>query len=143
MFTAFKTDSHQAIDYKSSSVVDDVVSAVKSAGGTFAGVYDTISEQDKSYKHVLPILEKLGGGNLAITLGPPENQPENVKIGNVFGMSEITHPIWENFLTPALESGLVKCLPEPMVIGKGLESVQKGLDENKKGVSAKKVVVDL
>jgi hypothetical protein len=30
-----------------------------------------------------------------------------------------------------------------MVIGKGLESIQAGMDENKKGVSAKKVVIEL
>lgn len=85
----------------------------------------------------------MGGGNLAVTLGGPENKPDNVKVGGVFGLNENTHILWKEFITPALESGVLKALPEPLVVGKGLESVQKGLDENKKGVSAKKVVIEL
>lgn len=131
------------VDYKSPSVVDDVVKGIIAAGGKYVGAYDAISVQDQSYKHVLPIIEKLGGGNLAVVLGAPENKPDNVKVLNVFGISDITHQIWSDYFTKALESGTLKCLPEPLVVGKGLDSVQKGLDENKKGVSAKKVVIEL
>ena len=131
------------ISYKSDSVVDDVVSAVKKAGGTFAGVYDAISVADQSYKYVLPMLEKLGGGNLAVVLQAPENVPSNVKVGKIFAINELTHKLWAEYVPEALASGQLKCLPEPMIVGKGLESVQEGLDANKKGVSAKKVVVEL
>ena len=131
------------INYKSASVVEDVVKAVERSGSTFAGIYDCISLADQSYKHVLPILEKLGGGNLAIVLQPPENVPSNVKVGGVFAVNDLVHEFWSDFITPALESGLLKCVPEPFVVGKGLESVQKGLDENKRGVSARKVVIEL
>lgn len=124
-------------------MVDDVVNAVKSVGGSFAGVYDAISIEDQSFKYVLPMLEKLGGGSLGVVLGPPENFPSSVKVGKIFGMNEVTYPLWSDYLSKAMESGAIKCLPEPMVVGKGLGSVQKGLDENKKGVSAKKVVVEL
>ena len=124
-------------------MVDDVVHAVQSAGGDFVGVYDSIAENGKSYDYVLPILERLGGGSLAVVLGPPESPPSNVKVGGIFGVSELTHQLWRDFLTQALESGQIRPLPEPFVVGKGLDSVQKGLDENKKGVSAKKVVIEL
>ena len=133
----------QVLSYKKASVVDDVVAAVKSVGGTFAGVYDAISSPDQSYKYTLPILEKLGGGNMATVLPNPKNVASNVKCGNVLCISPLTHPLWRDYITKALESGQLKCLPEPMIIGKGLESCQAGLDENKKGVSAKKVVVEL
>ncbi len=131
------------LDYKSSSVVDDVVKAVKATGDAFAGVYDAISLQDQSYKFTMEMLEKLGGGNIAVVLGGPEKVPDNVKVGYIFAISELTHPIWKDYVPKALESGHLKCLPEPLIVGKGLESVQKGLDENKKGVSAKKVVIEL
>lgn len=133
----------EAIDYKSSSVVEDVVKAVKKVGGDFAGTYDAISLPDQSYKYTVPITEQLGGGALAVVLPAPENPPENVKVFNIFGVNPLTHPVWEKYVTPALESGKLKPIPEPYVVGKGLESVQKGLDENKKGVSAKKVVIEL
>ena len=119
------------------------MAAVKKTGGTFAGVYDAISLQEDSYKHAVPIIEKLGGGILTTVLPGPENPPSNVKVGGVFGINENTHILWLEYITPALESGQLKCLPEALVIGKGLESVQKGFDENKKGVSAKKVVIEL
>lgn len=124
-------------------MVDDAVSAVKKVGGTFAGVYDAISIEDQSLKYVFQILEKLGGGNVATVLPPPENVPSNIKAANVFGIDQITHILWAEYVPEALASGQLKCLPEPMVVGKGLESIQKGLDENKKGVSAKKVVIEL
>lgn len=40
----------EVIDYKKSTVVDDVVQAVKSGGGDFVGVYDAISLPDQSCK---------------------------------------------------------------------------------------------
>lgn len=132
----------EAVDYKDPSIVEDVVSAVKSVGGEFLGIYDAISTED-SYKHTVPIVEKFGGGSLATVLPPPEKGPESVKFGSVFGINEVTHPLWREYLVPALEQGKLKAVPEPMVVGKGLESVQKGLDTNKAGVSAKKVVIEL
>ncbi|KAK4937523.1 hypothetical protein LTR10_021894 [Elasticomyces elasticus] len=138
-----KCGASEVISYKKASVVDDVVAAVKSVGGTFAGVYDAVSLEDQSYKHALPILERLGGGNLATVLPSPKDVASNVKCGNILCISPLTHPLWKDYVTKALETGQLKCLPEPVVIGKGLESCQTGLDENKKGVSAKKLVIEL
>jgi NADPH:quinone reductase-like Zn-dependent oxidoreductase len=129
----------EVLDYNKDSIVEDVVNAVKKVGGDYTGVYDAISEQEKSYKYVIPIHEKLGGGNIAVVLAPPEG----VKAASIIGINDLTHPLWADYFPKALESGKLKCVPEPMVIGKGLESIQKGMDENKKGVSAKKVVVEL
>ena len=70
-------------------------------------------------------------------------RPDGVKVGNVFGINEVTHPVWKDYLPQALQQGKLKCVPEPLVIGKGLESLQKGCDKNKEGVSAKKVVIEL
>jgi len=69
--------------------------------------------------------------------------PEGTKVANVFGISELTHDLWTGYLPEALREGKLRCVPPPHVVGKGLESVQKGCDMNKKGVSAKKVVIEL
>jgi len=129
------------VDYKTGDVVSNTVQAVKDLGGNFVGIYDAISLED-SYRHVVPILEHLGG-NLATTLPPPETLPAGVKAGHVYAISTYTHPVWENYVAAALESGALKPAPEPLVIGTGLEHVQAGLEENKRGVSAKKVVIEL
>jgi NADPH:quinone reductase-like Zn-dependent oxidoreductase len=133
----------EVLDYNATSVVDDVVEAIKSTGGQFIGAYDAIATPD-SFKHVFPIAERLGGGNIATTLpGPEKGVPDNVKLGNVFAINPCTHPVWKDYVTPALEQGKLKPVPETLVVGKGLENVQKGFDTLKAGVSAKKVVVEL
>ena len=109
---------------------------------TFSGIFDSISEPE-TFAHDLAILEKLGGGNMAATHPPPTDLPSNVKAKFLFGLGEFSFPAWENFVAPALENGQLKCLPEPLVIGRGLESLQKALNTLKAGVSARKVVVEL
>ena len=51
--------------------------------------------------------------------------------------------IYKDFLPAALTSGQFKPAPEPTVIGKGLEHLQRGIDKLRKGVSASKLVVVL
>jgi hypothetical protein len=43
----------------------------------------------------------------------------------------------------ALAKGTFKAKPDPLVVGNGLKSIQLGLDVQKKGVSAKKVIVTI
>ncbi|KAK5113421.1 hypothetical protein LTR85_010849 [Meristemomyces frigidus] len=57
--------------------------------------------------------------------------------------TEVGKLIYEDFLLAALEDGSFVAAPEPLVVGHGLEDVQKAFDMQKKGVSAKKVVVTL
>ncbi|KAF2165501.1 hypothetical protein M409DRAFT_24353 [Zasmidium cellare ATCC 36951] len=133
----------EALDYNTPSIVDDAVTAIKSAGGDFAGIYDAISTE-ASYKFVLPIAEKLGGTHVAVTLPAPKELPSGVTAANVFAVNkDVNGRLWEEYVTPALEQGKLKAVPEAFVVGKGLEYVQKGFDTNKAGVSAKKVVVEL
>jgi NADPH:quinone reductase-like Zn-dependent oxidoreductase len=127
-------------DYKSNTLVDDIVKAAGS--DEFVGIYDAIAVES-SFAHDKAILEKLGSGALAATHQIPKDWPEKIKASFVVGIGEFTFPIWEKFITPALEQGKLKCLPQAVVVGKGLESVQAGLDKSKAGVSAQKVVVEL
>jgi len=138
------------IDHNSSSAVDDVVAAIKSSGKSFAGVFDTISVPD-TVKAGVAILQEAGGLKRLVTTLPGSDKglPEDIKANAVFATTiftkhaEVGQAVWGKFVPEALESGALKPLPEPLVIGKGLENVQKGLDKNKEGVSAKKVVVEL
>ena len=134
----------EALDYHKPSIVDDVVRAVRTAGGDFVGVLDTISNPDQSLKYCILVLEQLGGGQLGIL--DPLLQPkvsENIKVTNILGLNDMTHAFWTEYLTSALEQGKLKCSPESLVVGQGLESLQRALDVQRKGVSAKKVVVTL
>lgn len=134
----------EMLDYHEPSIVQDVVRTVKAVGGSFVGILDCVSIPNQSLKFCIPVLEHLGGGELSVL--HPDVQPEvsnKITITHIFGMNEITHAFWKDYITPALEQGELKCLPEALVVGKGLESLQKALDVLRKGVSAKKVVVEL
>lgn len=65
----------------------------------------------------------------------------------IFGISlmynEVGKAVFADFLDQALEKGAYQCKPDPMVVGDGLEKLQEAFDIQKKGVSAKKVVLTL
>ncbi|KAK4497253.1 hypothetical protein PRZ48_011703 [Zasmidium cellare] len=133
----------KALDYTTPSIVYDVVEAIRSSPESFAGVFDAISTE-ASWKCIFPIAEKLGGCNVAMTQPPPASVPNSIKVGNIIAVNfDVNGPLWENFVTLALEQGRLKPLPEPIVVGKRLEDVQLACDTNKAGVSAKKIVIQL
>jgi NADPH:quinone reductase-like Zn-dependent oxidoreductase len=132
----------EMFDYKDSEVVDKVVTAVRKSGHEFVGIFDAIATQ-ASYPHDTAILAQLGGGHLACTHPPPADLPDNVTAGMIFAVNDIATPVWRDFVTKALESGKLQCLPPTTVVGKGLEYVQEALDRSKAGVSATKLVVEL
>ena len=127
-------------DYKNTNMVDDVVKAVRK--DTFVGIVNSISTED-SFKPTLTILEKLGGGKMATSLPPPQSLPDNVEAVMMYGEGDHSAPLWDYFVTKGLESGKLKCLPKPFVVGKGLESLQEAIDKLKAGVSGQKIVVEL
>lgn len=51
--------------------------------------------------------------------------------------------VFRDFLPRSLASRQLVPAPEPLVIGKGLEKIQEGMELQKKGVSAQKIVVSL
>lgn len=67
----------------------------------------------------------------------------NLVFGDTLATNEVGQGVWVDWLGEALEQGQLKPCPQPMVAGEGLESIQKGLDLLKAGVSARKVVVSL
>jgi hypothetical protein len=52
-------------------------------------------------------------------------------------------PIYEDFMPKALVTGAYVPAPDPLVVGKGLESVQEAVDLINKGVLVRKLVVPL
>lgn len=135
----------QVFDYKDSKFVDDVVAALK--GKDVVGALDSISEQS-TVPTSCEILAKSGGKKLLQTVLPGSDSmaTEGVTVHPVFGITPAWNAvgphIWQ-YLPKALQEGSFKAKPDPVSAGKGLESLQNGMDMNKKGVSGKKVVVTL
>ncbi|RDW92683.1 zinc-binding alcohol dehydrogenase family protein [Aspergillus mulundensis] len=132
----------QVIDRKDPAVIDKVVAAVEASGNEFMGIFDAISTPE-TYGNDAAILQKLGRGAIVVVHPPPEGVPSHVRVGLLFAVNDIATPIWNDFVTPALESGRIQCLPPPTVVGKGLEAINEGLRKCKAGVSGTKLVVEL
>lgn len=142
---ATQSGASQVFDRHSASLVSAIVAAVRATGLEFVGIFDAISSPE-NYSQDLEILRALGGENthLACTHPPPtENVPSGVKTGMIFAVNDVVAPVFQDFVTPALESGLLKCLPAPKVVGKGLEFINEALKMSKAGVSATKLVVEV
>jgi len=132
-------------DYKSSSVVDDIVAALE--GTDFAGVCDCIGTPDAAAAWT-PVYKKLGG-RYGSVLPAAQGLPEGIEGASVFAPSValddryIGDAVWAKWVPESLENGALRPLPGPIVIEGGLDAVQKGYNEQKKGVSFGKIVVVL
>lgn len=145
-----------AFDYRSPTVVDDLVRVageLKEGGTEFVGVYDAIS-LPASFQMVSRVFDKLGSRSIVstkklATVLSPSDLSGDIKSETVAALMVLTShkyvadAVWTKFVPGALEKGILKPLPPPMVVGKGLGSIQKGMDENKKGVSFAKVVIEI
>jgi NADPH:quinone reductase-like Zn-dependent oxidoreductase len=134
-----------AFDYKDPKVADHIIAALE--GTEFAGVCDTIGTPDAAAAWI-PVYKKLGG-RYGSVLPAPEGLPEGIEGASVFAPSValadkyVGDVVWAKWVPEALEKGTLKPVPEPLVVGKGLDAVQKGYTEQKKGVSFRKVVIEL
>jgi NADPH:quinone reductase-like Zn-dependent oxidoreductase len=134
----------QVFDYKSESIVDDLVKAFE--GKTFAGVLDCIGFE--AAKLSVEVVKRVAGkGAVASTKGGVDDLPEGVTLSKIFGITlrdnGVGKAVYGDYLPQALASGTFVPSPEPLVQGKGLEHVQAGVDRLMAGVSASKVVVTL
>ncbi|KAF4539440.1 Oxidoreductase [Lasiodiplodia theobromae] len=137
-------------DYKIAGVVEEIVRVVEAGRYRLAGVFDAVGGGGAVEKCVEIAAMVRKGSRLVCTVRPLPDElsqklPEGVQCGQVMA-SEIRNTpvgpaVFEQFLPKALKDGRFKCLPGPEVVGEGLHSLQKGLDELKAGVSAKKLVI--
>ncbi|GKT51086.1 dehydrogenase azaJ [Colletotrichum spaethianum] len=138
-----KLGAAQVFDYHDEDVIDQVVSAFtdkQSAGG--------LAIVPGSVGLVGEVLSRCTGVKFVSNItAQPADVPEGVKTDVVFGGTlrdnEVGPAIYSRFLGKALAAGSFTCAPEPYLVGKGLESLQKAFEVCREGVSAKKVVVTL
>lgn len=163
----------QVFDYRSPTVIQDIIFALKhktlagalAIGNNGAESCVAVVEKSKGRKFVamasFPFPEDLPEGSgqtlaiLSLILSiiwwqismwfksKIKGIPTKFFIGDTLQHNEVSHVVYESFLPQALAEGKYVAAPEPYVVGHGLECIQKAFDFQKKGVSAKKVVVTL
>ena len=129
-------------DYNSENIVEQLVQALK--GKTIAGALHTVGDSEKCFA----VVERCSGQKFVSTTLPiSESKPANVDAKQIFGSTlkdnEVSRAVYVDFLANALSEGTYVPAPEPWIVGTGLESLQKGLEIQKQGVSAKKVIITL
>ena len=137
-------------DYKSETVVEDIIKAAKADGVTIQTGLDTAGQ----VKSCLDILKEFKGSEtakLATAVPPPEDMPtvEGVEVKFVVApqdekeRTEHFHYCFGVWLKEKLEKEEFVPSPKVKVVEGGLESINKGLDELKKGVSGVKLVIEV
>ncbi|KAE8163978.1 chaperonin 10-like protein [Aspergillus tamarii] len=138
----------QVFDHRSPNVVDDIVAALENK--QVVGAYDCISE-NQTQRACAEILERSKAACKILVytndVSTPQELPSSVTSKGIFCLTvennEVGPAVWTEYLPQALECGQFKPLPEPLVVGTGLEFVQMAMERNMAGMSALKAVVKL
>ena len=164
-----KLGASQVFDYNSNTVVDDVIYAFK--GKTTAGALSIcqggaeacldivdkcegnkfVSMASYPVRHPRPkhfiFLSTVVYYVSWIIINWIKSRARNIGTKFIFASSLVDNgvgkAVYVDFLDKALTEGKYVAAPDPHVIGKGLEFIQTGFEFQKKGMSAKKVVVSL
>lgn len=164
-----KLGASQAFDYASKTVVADLIHAFD--GKTTAGALSIgphaaescldIIDKCKGDKfvsmatypvpHPLPkqfvLLSTMASYLSGMTNIWIKSKTRGIRTNFIFGSTllynEVGKAIYVDFLPRALAEVTYVAAPDPVVVGKGLECIQAGCDLQRKGMSAKKVVVSL
>ncbi|KAF2108887.1 chaperonin 10-like protein [Lophiotrema nucula] len=139
--------AREVFDYLSPTVVQDIVSALQRK--RIAGILDAVGGAE-AWKFCVEILKGVEGRKYIATVLPTSSfapsHDDGIEIEQVQALSikdtDVGKHVWE-FLGKALEEGKYETAPEPLVAGRGLESLGKAVDVMWEGVSARKVVVVL
>ncbi|KAI1502209.1 GroES-like protein [Biscogniauxia marginata] len=136
----------KVFDRNSPTVADDVAAELDK--GTCAGIYMAAGKVAEACQVAYKSKQKL----FVASSNPvnPEDVPEGVEAKMTFGTGGIeafseTLPVtFGGFLPEALAKGKYKIAPPPQVVSKkGLDGIQEALDLLKKGISSKKLVVEV
>lgn len=137
-----------AIDYNldSATLLEQLVNTLK--GRTLAGVLHTAGDAKGPISICADLFSKVEGNKFfTTTVQLPADMPADFQHSRVFASTikdnGVAEAVFMDFLPEAIAQGKYKPAPQAEVVGAGLESLQKGLDILRKGVSAKKLVVTL
>ncbi|KAI9835646.1 MAG: hypothetical protein M1838_005236 [Thelocarpon superellum] len=164
-----KLGASQAFDYRSKTVVSDMIAALQ--GQTIAGA---LTMGPGAAEACRDIVHRCKGDKVISMATYPSLQPPPQSLvlprtvlyfvswmvrhtittklrgirsqfiwGGTVIFNEVGPAMFKDFLPKALAEAAYVPAPEPQVVGEGLESIQAAFDRQKKGVSATKLVVTL
>lgn len=136
----------KVFDRNSPTVAEDVAAELDK--GTCAGIYMAAGKVSEACQVAYKSKQK----PFVVTTNPvmPEDVPEGVTAKMTFGtggmdsFAEVLPASFGGYLVEALAKGVYKVAPPAEVVSKkGIEGIQEAMDIFKKGVSAKKLVIEV
>lgn len=145
-----KLGASQVFDYNSFTIAEDLIAAFKgkvSAGAIAIGSFLAEGNGASAAEVCLRVVKESEGAKfVAMAMQYPEEKiPEGVIAKYIMEdvhSSGVGKMLFE-LLPEALAQNKYKVAPEPLVVGKGLESIQGGIDAVMRGVSATKIVITM
>ncbi|BCO46851.1 zinc-binding alcohol dehydrogenase family protein [Mycobacterium intracellulare] len=137
-----------AVDYHSRTAAQELIDKI--GDSPLAG---TLAIGNGSLAPTLSIAAEVPGSRRIASAQPAlftrialaRRRRHGVRVTSIWGSSlknnEVGPAIYEDFLPGALANGTYRAAPDPVVVGEGLAKIPDALDELRKGVSAKKLVV--
>jgi NADPH:quinone reductase-like Zn-dependent oxidoreductase len=164
----------QVFDYRSGTVVADVIAALQGrylAGAIAIGTgsapcclnivhaaegkkvmatastsvsFERIAGKRARLARLVPLLARLVWAQTALLLKARRWGVRTKPIwGSALKDNEVGPAIYDDFLPKALADGSYIPAPDPLVVGAGLGHIQTGFDVQRRGVSARKVIVTI
>jgi NADPH:quinone reductase-like Zn-dependent oxidoreductase len=137
------------LDYHNPDIVAILAGLLRASKARLAGAYDAIGT-DATVRASADVVASLGGGRVAsVGVAPGDAGGDAVEVVGISaprlisGAPEIVKAVWGEYVPAALEAGTMVPRPRELVVGRGLYFVQRGLEMQKAGVSAGKVVITL
>ncbi|CRG83621.1 hypothetical protein PISL3812_00975 [Talaromyces islandicus] len=132
-------------DQNDPTVVEDIVKYLQQKD--VVGAFSAISS-DAVLDSLCEIVDRSGGIKLVSSVMPGAEQKASRGVTIVTNFTtdiennSFMRPVWE-WLNKVMEETKIKYLPQPEIVGRGLEDVQQGVDLLAKGVSAKKLIISM
>jgi NADPH:quinone reductase-like Zn-dependent oxidoreductase len=146
-----KLGASATLDYRSPYIVEELIEACK--GKVMAGAIPIASaaaamSPNNVFQSCCDVLLKSEGSKfIAAAMRLPEIIPEGISTKFIWGGTlkdnEVGKVVYEDYLPKALAEGAFIAAPEAVVVGKGLGSIHDAFEIQKRGVSAKKIVITL
>lgn len=126
------------------------IEVLRRTGGTVLAMastpvsLDRLAGRRRLFPAMLPVFTRVGLTTVALML---RARRAGIRTAFVWGSSlrddAMGPELWGRVLPAGLADGSIRPMPEPLVVGHGLDAVQGAIDRQRAGVSARKVVVTL
>lgn len=134
----------KVFDYKDSDWVERAATFIR--GRQIAGAFDSTSTENTAGASA-EVLARAGSKSLTMTVSPISECQKQIRSIHFWSQHDLQWRPGSSYLvrfsTTSPREGQFVPKPDPLIVGNGLQGIQKGMNMQRSGVSARKVVVTM